>query len=34
MTTRTRWSDLPDIITPLDLMKILPIRRSNSKKYV
>ncbi len=30
----SKWEDLPDIITPLDLMKVLPIRRSNRKKYV
>lgn len=30
----SKWKDLPDVITPLDLMKVLPIRRSNSKKYV
>lgn len=30
----SKWEDLPDIITPLDLMKVLPIRRGDSKKYV
>lgn len=30
----SKWEDLPDVITPFDLMKVLPIRRSNRKKYV
>lgn len=29
-----KWKDLPDVITPFDLMKVLPIRRGDSKKYV
>lgn len=29
-----KWEDLPDVITPFDLMKVLPIRRGNRKKYV
>lgn len=31
MEKRTRWSDLPDIITPLDLMKVLPIGESTAR---
>jgi len=31
MATRTRWSDLPDIITPLDLMKVLPIGEATAR---
>lgn len=31
MSTKLKWSDLPDIITPLDLMKVLPVGETTAR---
>ena len=31
METRLKWSQLPDVITPFDLMKVLPIGESTAR---
>lgn len=31
MSKKLKWSDLPDIITPLDLMKVLPVGETTAR---
>lgn len=31
MSKKLKWSELPDVITPLDLMKVLPIGEATAR---